>query len=63
MYEVFIRNWWRIENGKKVPDPGAEKEFLGEVFETQDEARAFCREYNSENDPGILSRKAEFQEY
>lgn len=60
-YTVFVRNWWRIENGKRVPDPGARRHTLG-TFDTEDEARAACAEYRAEHEPGELSRKAEYEE-
>lgn len=59
MYKVFIRNWWRKENGKLVPDPGARKKTLG-YCDTQEEAREICKEYNRTHRPGPLSRKAEY---
>ena len=59
MYKVFIRNWWRMENGQRVPDPGARKYTLDYV-NTEEEARELCEEYNSTHNPGILSRKAEY---
>jgi len=59
-YEVFSRNWWRIENGQRVPDAGADKTHIDYV-DTQEEARAICKEYNDENEEGILSNKAEYQ--
>jgi hypothetical protein len=61
MYQVFTKDCWKIENGKKVPAPEAEKDYL-EVFDTETEARECCKEYNSENEEGILSNKAEYQE-
>ncbi|MCK5021526.1 MAG: hypothetical protein KAS32_31235 [Candidatus Peribacteraceae bacterium] len=62
-YQVFIRNWWRLnDKGERIPDPGAEKSFL-DFAETEREARAKCKEYNEENDPGELSRKAEYEQY
>ena len=62
MYEVFTRAWWRIENGKKVPDPGADCTQL-DIVDTIKEARALCQEYNDENEEGPLSIKAEFRSY
>jgi len=59
-YEVFSRNWWRIENGKRVPDPSAYKTHIAYV-NTQEEARALCKEYNEEHEEGELSNKAEYQ--
>ena len=62
MYEVFTRAWWRKENEQLIPDPGAECTQL-DIVDTQDEARALCREYNDENEPGPLSVKAEYRSY
>ncbi len=63
MYKIFVRNWWK-ENPAwpdgKEPDPIADKEYIYQA-ETEDEARAFCRHYNKENNPGFLSRKAEYE--
>jgi len=58
-YTVFVRNWWKIVNGKKVPNQGARKTVL-RVGLTREEAYNFCQHYNDNNDPGPLSRKAEF---
>jgi hypothetical protein len=59
-YEVFVRDWWRYERGKLVPNPGADEEQLatGLSYST---AREMCEEYNSTHEPGELSRKAEFR--
>lgn len=63
-YAVFVRNWWKKNpnwrNGLE-PDHNAEKEYLGRDL-TEQEAREMCAEYNASNDPGELSRKAEFEE-
>ena len=60
MYKVFVRNWWRMENGQRVPDPGARKHTLHTGIDTEEEAREICQEYNETHEPGILSRKAEY---
>ena len=60
-YRVFVRDWWRYENGRKVPNPGARKTTLARV-DTYEEARELCEEYNRMHEPGPLSRKAEFTE-
>ena len=60
MYKVFIRNWWRMENGKRVPDPSARKYTYDECICTEEEARELCQEYNRTHNPGKLSRKAEY---
>lgn len=60
-YWVFVRDWWRIENGQRVPYPGAPRETLADGV-SYTEARELCAEYNRDNEPGELSRKAEFTE-
>jgi hypothetical protein len=59
IYTVFVRNWYRRENGKIVPAYGARKTTLEKGL-TYDEARRLCENYNSTHKPGVLSRKAEF---
>ena len=59
-YRVFVRNWWRWENGRLVPDPGARKTTLATRC-TYDEARQLCKTYQENHKPGPLSRKAEFE--
>jgi hypothetical protein len=59
-YNVFVRNWWRMERGRRVPDPGARKTYLRKHV-TYEDARAICEAYKAEHDPGQLSRKAEFE--
>jgi len=59
-YRVFVRNWWRWENGVKVPDPGARKTTLARGC-TEEEARQMCAEYGSTHKPGPLSREAEYE--
>lgn len=60
-YKVFVRNWWRMENGQRVPDPSARKTTLAKRL-TYEEAREMCQRWNAEHNPGKLSRKAEFTE-
>lgn len=64
MIRVFVRNWWKWETNslgmkKKVPNPTARKTTLCHV-NTVEEARKICEEWNRNNNPGPLSRKAEF---
>lgn len=63
-YKVFTRNWWKSNpawpNGLE-PDASGQKKTLRRGL-TLKEARAFCEEYNRNNKPGKLSRKAEFTE-
>ena len=61
-YKVFVRNWWKVNkdwpNGLE-PDPTARKKVIARGL-TEDEAREYCQQYNRNNNPGRLSRKAEF---
>jgi hypothetical protein len=61
-YRIFVRDWWRIDPSTKqrVPNTGDRGETIGEA-ETEEEARAICREWNDNTEPGYLSRKAEFE--
>jgi len=64
MYECKVRTWWR-ENPEwpRGLEPYATPWDQCRVrarFETEAEARAWCREYNRTHKPGRLSRKAEF---
>jgi hypothetical protein len=59
MYRVFVRNWWRWQDSRLVPDPRARKTTLARVA-TEEEARAICQEHARTHRPGRLSRKAEY---
>lgn len=59
IYTVFVRNWYRMEGGKLVPNPGARRTVL-DTGRTREEAQSMCAEYNRTHKPGKLSRKAEF---
>ena len=61
MYRVFVRSWYRWENGKLVPNAGGRKTTLAKV-KTYDEARSYCTVYNNNHPEGNLSRKAEFEQ-
>lgn len=58
-YKVFTRNWYRIENGKLVPNPTARKNHLCYAKDER-EAQDICRVWNANHNPGKLSRKAEY---
>ncbi len=45
-YKVFTRDWWRFEEGVKVPYSNARKYTIG-CFETEEEAKDCCREGNT----------------
>lgn len=61
-YTVFVRTWWKLNpswpDGLE-PHPGRKKTLRRGL--TLEEARMLCRTYNTENKPGRLSRKAEFE--
>ncbi len=65
-YDVFHRTWWREAEpldgrwpNNLVPCAG-EKHYLAHGL-TGAEARAMCKEWNDEHDPGRYSDKAEFR--
>ena len=61
-FHIFTRNWWK--NNPSWPnglEPHAGRKTTLGYADTQDEARAMCKEYNSTNKPGRLSKKAEFE--
>jgi hypothetical protein len=62
MYKIFKRNWWRIENGKKVPNSGA-RGVTVKYVQTQREAIDYCTTNNA-NRPASwerLSKKYEWK--
>lgn len=60
-FRVFKRAWWRKDaNGELVPHPTARKTTLA-YFNTEDEARDFCHDYNENHAPqDWRSIKAEY---
>jgi hypothetical protein len=63
MYHVFTRSWWKIVKGQygqtsRVPYMGR-KTTLAHV-NTEQQARAICKQYNESHNPGPTSRKAEY---
>ena len=60
-FRVFVRNWWRRENGRLVPDPRARKTTLSRGL-TEIAARQLCQDYAASHKPGPLSRKAEYEQ-
>lgn len=62
-FEVFVRAWWRKDsNGKLVPNSNGDK-IHHCVVDSEEEARAYCKEYNDNRVPCELSIKAEYTEY
>ena len=63
-YQVFTRTWWK-EN-PEWPD-GREpcighRHYHPHRFETEQEAREYCQDWNATHEAGRLSRKCEFEE-
>lgn len=64
MYTVFNRTWWKESNGwpdNLEPEAG-ERNYHGEEFDTLEEAREYCQEWNANNEAGRYSNKCEFEE-
>jgi hypothetical protein len=66
-YRVFVRNWWRRAGrgesgwpGGLVPDPGARKTTIARRC-TEADAHAICAAHRQRHEPGLLSRKAEYE--
>lgn len=64
MYRAFTRTWWKENpawpNGLE-PCAGR-RHYHGWDFDTEEEARDHCQEYNATHKAGRLSRKAEYEE-
>jgi hypothetical protein len=63
MYDVFIRNWWKWEYtqfGKRLIPHAGRKTYIKKNV-TEESARDICRVYNANHNPGVLSRKAEYE--
>jgi hypothetical protein len=62
-FRVFVRSWWvhnpAWPNGLE-PKAGR-KTTIRKRVESEEDARAICREYNRTHPPGRLSRKAEYE--
>lgn len=63
-YKCFTRNWWKDNpdwpNGLEPFAAGPKR--TRAIFETGEEARNFCQNWNKAHNPGRLSNKCEFME-
>lgn len=60
-YTVFTRTWWkRNPTWPNGLEPHCGRKTILETGLTYEEARRCCTNWNEENKPGTLSRKAEF---
>lgn len=61
-YRMFTRTWWKRD--KSYPGglrPHAGRKSTKGYARTEEEARAFCRQWNANHDPGPLSLKCEYE--
>ncbi len=58
-YLVFVRNWFK-EDGTPINLGSEPCQALGYAYNLR-EAQDWCERWNNKNDPGPLSRKAEFR--
>lgn len=65
MFKTFTRTWWKENpawpNGLE-PCAGERDYSDGDEYETEEEARAACKLWNSENERGRYSLKMEYEE-
>ena len=62
MYTVFTRTWWkRNSSWPNGLEPCLGHKNILETALTREQARELCKQWNEEHNPGILSRKAEFE--
>lgn len=63
-YEVKCRNWWRRNpnwpDGREPCATPWDQCRRRAIFDTEEEAREYCQEYNRTHKPGFLSYKAEY---
>ena len=62
MYQTFTRTWWRDNpshpNGL---EPCAGRKYSHGRYDTEEDARKACKEWNDTHSPGRLSRKMEYE--
>lgn len=60
---VFTRTWWKVNTDGQWPnnlEPSMGRKKILRRGLTEEEARKMCDEWNANNNPGKLSRMAEF---
>lgn len=65
-FEIRVRNWWKPNpdwpDGLEPDSTPFKRGHKVGTASTEEEARAFCNDWNASHNPGRLSRKAEFSE-
>lgn len=64
-YRVFTRTWWRYNPawpGGREPRAGPQSYRGHPKNLTWDEAFQYCKQWSATHPPGLLSRKAEFEQ-
>ena len=62
IYKTFTRTWWKHNQGYPgglEPCPG--RKYHYESYGTEAEARKACKAWNDTHNPGLLSRKMEYE--
>lgn len=64
MYRVFHRVWWKPNSSwpNGLEPYGAARKTTIALVRTEEEAQAIAREWNRTHEPGLYSRKAEYEE-
>ena len=63
MFKVFTRTWWKFNPAwPHGLEPHIGRKHVIAKVNSEEEARAICKEYNATHDPGRFSRKAEYAE-
>lgn len=63
-FRCFTRTWWRHNPSwpdAKEPCPGKPRYHRKAVFDTEEEARSYCKVWNANHDPGKWSWKCEYE--
>ena len=62
MYSTFHRTWWKPNlSWPDGREPQIGRKTWLEEYDTEEEAREACQEWNAIHPPGPMSRKAEYQ--
>jgi len=61
-FTIFTRTWWKHNpDWPEGLEPHMGRKTIIGYANTEEEARAMCKDYNDSHKPGRLSKKAEYQ--